>query len=145
MLNVNKIWDYQIRINFSEPTARLVRHDLKCAELAPLADVLKRHNATLRCQFDAFAAYVAEAEKYGIEHYGLYEWTRATLRDPMKEAKYLKSFTVYVGGKEVYPKGEADTLEADLKPMVESKTIEKILRYDTNPANNPQAPQRLDE
>ena len=63
----------------------------------------------------------------------------------MKEAKYLKSFSVYVGGKEVYPKREADTLEADLKSMVEAKTIEKILKYDTNPANNPQAPQRLNE
>ena len=142
---MNKIWDYQIRINFSEPTARLVRHDLNCNELAPLADILKRHNATLRCQFDAFAAYVAEAEKYGIEQYGLYEWTKATLCDPVKEAKYLKSFSVYVGGKEVYPKCEADALEADLKSMIETKTIEKILKYDTNPANNPQAPRRVNE
>ena len=142
---MSKIWDYQIRINFSEPTARLVRHDLNCNELAPLADILKRHNATLRCQFDAFAAYVAEAEKYGIEQYGLYEWTKATLCDPVKEAKYLKSFSVYVGGKEVYPKCEADALEADLKSMIETKTIEKILKYDTNPANNPQAPRRVNE
>ena len=140
MPSVTKTWDYQIRINFSEPTARLLRHDPKCAELAPLADVLKRHNATLRCQFDAFVAYVAEAEKYGIEHYGLYEWTKETIRDPVKEAKYVKSFAVYVGGQEVYPKGEADTLEADLKSMVQSEAIEKILKYDTNPANNPQAP-----
>ncbi|SVC58135.1 uncharacterized protein METZ01_LOCUS310989 [marine metagenome] len=142
---MSKIWDYQIRINFSEPTARLVRHDLNCNELAPLADILKRHNATLRCQFDAFAAYVAEAEKYGIEQYGLYEWTKATLCDPVKEAKYLKSFSVYVGGKEVYPKCEADALEVDLKSMIETKTIEKILKYDTNPANNPQAPRRVNE
>ena len=142
---MSKIWDYQIRINFSEPTAQLLRHDPKCNELAPLADILKRHNATLRCQFDAFVAYVSEAEKYGIEHYGLYEWTKATICDPLKEAKYLKSFSVYVGGKEVYPKCEAETLEADLESLVESKTIEKILKYDTNPANNPQAPKRLNE
>ena len=142
---MTKTWDYQIRINVSEPTARLIRDDPKCAELAPLAIILKRNNATLRCQFDAFAAYVAEAEKYGIEHYGLYEWTKETVRDSVKEAKYLKSFSVHVGGKEVYPKREADTLEADLKSMVEAKTIEKIFKYDTNPANNPQAPQRLNE
>ena len=142
---MSKIWDYQIRINFSEPKARLIRDDPKCNELPSLGDILKKHNATLRCQFDAFAEYVAEAEQHGIEHYGLYEWTKATIDDPVKEAKYLRSFSVYIGGKEVYPKCEADALEADLKSMVESKTIENMLKYDTNPANNPQAPKRLNE
>ena len=142
---MSRTWDYQIRINFSDAAARLLRSDPECTQLASLAKILKRHNATLKCQFDAFAAYVAEAEKYGVENFELYEWTKATLCDPVKEAKYLKSFSVYVGGKEIYPKCEADTLEEDLESVADPKTIEKILKYDTNPANNPQAPKQFNK
>jgi len=142
---MSRTWDYQIRINFSDAAARLLRSDPECIQLASLAKILKRHNATLKCQFDAFAGYVAEAEKYGVENFELYEWTKATLCDPVKEAKYLKSFSVYVGGKEIYPKREADTLEEDLESVADPKTIEKILKYDTNPANNPQAPKQFNK
>jgi len=41
---------------------------------------------------------------------------------------------------EVYPKCEADTLEADLKSMAGGEMITQIFKYDTNPANNPQPP-----
>src|SRR5712691_11516560 len=45
----------------------------------------------------------------------LYAWTVA---DPAKEAKYTKSFTLYVGGDEVCERSKADALEAELKPLV---------------------------
>jgi hypothetical protein len=64
----------------------------------------------LKCQFDAFAAYVAEAESRGIERYPLYEWTKATIADPVKKPKYSKSFSLYVDGAEVYTNGQADAL-----------------------------------
>ena len=41
-----------------------------------------------------------------------------TVDDPAKEAKYSKSFTLYVGGDEVYERSKADGLEAELKPLV---------------------------
>jgi hypothetical protein len=41
-----------------------------------------------------------------------------TVDDPAKEAKYSKSFTLYVGGDEVYERNKADGLEAELKPLV---------------------------
>ena len=61
----------------------------------------------------------------------------------MKMAKHLKSFALHVDGREVYSKEEADALEADLKPLVGGKLIERMSKHDTNPANNPQPPERF--
>ena len=54
----------------------------------------------------------------------------------------MKSFTLYVDGREVYAREIADALEADLKPLAASGLIARISKYDTNPANNPQPPER---
>ena len=135
-------WYYQIRINFSESAAQIMRNDPSGKKMALLAEILKRYDATLRCQFDAFTEYVAEAERQGVENYPLYEWTKETITDSAKKAKYLKSFAVYIARQEVYPKYEADALEADLKSMVNTGEIERIVKYDTDPANNPQPPAR---
>ncbi len=96
----------------------------------------------MKCQFDAFADYVAEAEKRGPGGYPLYEWTKATIENPTKKAKYLRSFTLYVDGNEVYSKESADVLEADLLPLVGGKMVTRMSKHDTNPANNPQPPER---
>jgi hypothetical protein len=133
-------WEYQIRIDLDDELAEMARRDPDNAAIKPLADILARHHATMKCQFDAFAGYVAEAEKQGTENYPLYAWTKATIEDPDKKAKYTKSFTLYVGGNEVYAKPLADALESDLLPLVGGKLITRLSKYDTNPANNPQAP-----
>jgi hypothetical protein len=54
----------------------------------------------------------------------------------------MKSFTVYVEGREVYAKEIAEALEADLQPLISRGLITRISKYDTNPANNPQPPGR---
>ena len=108
----------------------------------PLSDLLGRHNATLKCQYDAFAGYCAEAEQRGVDQYPLYAWTKATIEDPAKKAKYIKSFTIYVDGEEVYSKAKADALEADLRPMVGGAMVTAMAKHDTNPAHNPQPPKR---
>jgi hypothetical protein len=77
-----------------------------------LSSVLAKHRAKLRCQFDLFAEYVAEAERVGTEDYHLYEWTKATIEDPVKVAKYVESFSLYVDDQEVYAKEIADAPEA---------------------------------
>ena len=96
----------------------------------------------MKSQFDAFAGYVAEAERHGIEHYPLYHWTKATIENPAKKTKYQKSFTLYVDGDEVYVKDKADALEADLQPLVGGALVTRLAKHDTNPANNPQPPAR---
>ncbi len=136
-------WQYQVRfdLNDSAMAASLGRKRRDPA-LMPLIDVLAKHRAAPKCQFEAFAEYVAAAEQHGIEKYPLYEWTKATIEDPAKKEKYLKSFTLYVEDQEVYSREIADALEADLQPLAASGLITRISKYDTNPANNPQPPPR---
>jgi hypothetical protein len=133
-------WKYQLRIDLDDATAKAARGEGDHASIKPLEDILARHHAVLKCQYDAFADYVAEAEAQGVQDYPLYAWTRATIENPDKRAKYLKSFTLYVGGEEVYAKHLADALEADLQPLVEGGLINRLAKYDSNPANNPQPP-----
>ena len=134
-------WQYQLRIDLADEAAALARHDPHDPALNPLPEILERHDAALSCQFDAFAGYVAEAESHGIEAYPLYEWTKATIEDPAKKAKHLRSFTLHVGGREVYAKAKADALEQALQPLV-GGLITRLSKYDTNPANNPHPPAR---
>jgi hypothetical protein len=135
-------WKYQVRIDVPEEHAATLRSDPADAAVAPLADILRRHDAVATCQYDAFAGYCAEAEREGIDGYPLYHWTKATIEDPAKKAKYLKSFTLYVDGEQVYPKEVADALAAELQPLVGGGLVDRLHKYDTNPANNPQPPAR---
>jgi hypothetical protein len=135
-------WQYQLRIDLADEPAALARRDPADPALAPLPEILKRHRATMKSQFDAFAGYVAEAERQGIENYPLYHWTKATIENPAKKAKYQKSFTLYVEGDEIYANDKADALEADLEPLVGRGLITRLAKHDTNPANNPQPPAR---
>jgi hypothetical protein len=137
---MSKQWEYQVRIYLDDELAEVARRDPDNPVIKPLADILTKHHATMKCQYDAFADYVAEAEKRGTEEYPLYAWTKATIENPEKKAKYIKSFTLYVDGNEVYAKPLADGLESDLQRLVGDNLITQLSRHDTNPANNPQAP-----
>ncbi len=133
-------WQYQVRIYLSDAFADVARGNPDDPAMRPLTDVLGKHDARLNCQFDAFAGYVADAEKHGTDKYPLYAWTKATIEDPAKKAKYTKAFTLYVGGDEVYAGAKADALEADLKSLVGGDIVTRLSKHDTNPANNPQPP-----
>ncbi|HEX3430920.1 MAG TPA: hypothetical protein VHT03_08535 [Rhizomicrobium sp.] len=133
---------FQLRISASSELANDLRADPSGATHAALHDVLRKYNAALKCQFDAFADYVSEAEQQGPENYPLYQWTRQTIENPEKRAKYLQSFTVYVDGGEIYGKEIADVMEAELLALVHDDGIRSVARFDTNPANNPQPPRR---
>jgi hypothetical protein len=136
-------WQHQVRVYLADELVDVARRDPGDPALGPLVGVLAQHHATMKCQFDAFADYVAEAEAHGTESYPLYEWTKATIEDPVKKAKHLKAFAIQVEGREVYTKEEADALEADLRPLVDSQSITRLSRHDTNPATNPQPPERF--
>jgi len=133
---------FQLRLTLSDEFAPVARSNPGAPSISPLTNILKRHDAVMKCQFDAFADYVSEAESNGVENYHLYEWTKKTIEDPAKKAKYVKSFTLYVGGEEVYEKDKADELEAELKSLVGGPIVAKMFRYDTDPAHNPQPPHR---
>src|SRR5215469_8265673 len=133
-------WKYQLRVYLGPAFAAAARRNPLDPMLGTLPAILARHHATLKCQFDAFAGYVAEAEREGVDRYPLYEWTKATIENPVKKAKHIESFTLYVEGEEVYAKEPAEALEADLQPLVDGKMITRLTKHDTNPANNPQPP-----
>ncbi len=133
---------FQLRLTLREAYAPLARKHPGDASLSALTSVLSRHHAVLKCQFDAFADYVHEAERNGVSAFPLYEWTRKTIEDPAKKAKYVKSFTIYVDGEEVYEKDKADALAAELKPLVGGPIVAQMHRYDTDPAHNPQPPRQ---
>jgi hypothetical protein len=133
---------YQLRLTLKDGFAQTARDHPGDASIAPLTGILNRHDAALKCQFDAFAGYVSEAEANGVDKYPLYEWTKATIDDPAKKEKYIKSFSLYVGGREVYEKNEAEALEAELKPLVGGPIVAQMFKYDSNPANSPQPPKK---
>jgi hypothetical protein len=133
---------FQLRLTLNDGFAQAARADPRNPSLAPLTDILNRHDAVMKCQFDAFADYVHQAQAGGTEKYPLYEWTKQTIEDPAKQAKYTKSFTLYVGDEEVYEKSKADALESALKPLVGGPVVAQMFRYDTDPAHNPQPPRR---
>ena len=133
---------FQLRLTLNEGFAQAARANPADVSIAPLRDILRRHDATMKCQHDAFADYVSEAEASGIDKYPLYEWTKQTVDDPVKQAKYTRSFTLYVGGEEVYEKDKADALEAELKPLVGGPIVAKMFKYDTDPAHSPQPPRK---
>lgn len=140
---MNTPLQFQLRITVSQELAHALRADPAAAHAAAyteLREILQQHNATLTCQFDAFADYVSEAERLGTEHYPLYQWTRQTIGNPEKKAKYQASFTVYVNGDEVYDKHVADAIESELMRVANACGITRVSRFDTNPANNPQPP-----
>ena len=132
---------YQLRLTLSDPLAKVARNDPDDPSIASLTQLLRRHDAALKCQYDAFADYVKEAEAKGVEAYPLYTWTKRTVDDPAKEAKYTKSFALHVGGDEVYERSKADALEAELKPLVGGPIVAQMFRFNTDPAHNPQPPQ----
>ena len=136
-------WQHQLRLYLTDELADIARRDAGDPALDSLTQVLEQHNATMKCQLDAFADYVAEAEAHGSDRYSLYAWTKATIEDPAKKAKHIKAFAIHVEGRELYTKEEADALEADLQPLVDGRLITRLSRHDSNPANNPQPPERF--
>ena len=139
---MTELLQYQQRITLVDECAEAARCERDNPAIRALTKLLVRHDATLKCQYDAFAGYCTEAEQRGIEQYPLYAWTKAVIEDPVKKAKFVKSFAVYVGGEEVYSKAEADALDVDLRPLVGRGVVTAMVRYDTNPANSPQPPKR---
>src|SRR5262245_9459722 len=67
---------FQLRLTLNDQFAHVARSNPGDPSISPLTNILKRHDAVAKCQFDAFADYVGEAEANGVENYHLYEWTK---------------------------------------------------------------------
>ena len=133
-------WQYQLRLYLNDALADVARTNPADPVLQPLTVILDKHDTVLVSQFDAFQNYVTEAERDGPDQFPLYKWTKATVEDPVKRAKYISTFALRVSGHEVYEKHAADALEADLRPLVGGDLVMRLSRHDTNPSNNPQVP-----
>jgi len=135
-------WKYQIRIYLERQSAEIARHNLADPGFRFLRSVLEKHEASMKCQLDAFLNFIEESERQGRGSEPLCCWTRDTVNDPAKRVKHAQTFTLYIRGEEVYTRELADALEVDLMPLVNDSTIERLSKHDTNPHNNPQIPER---
>ena len=134
-------WLYQIRIKVSENISNDLRDMCQLNLSKKLKKIAKTHQMALVCTYDAFEAYCVEAEQNGIDGYGLYHWTKATIEDPLKKAKHLKSFAFYLGEDQIYPKKLSSSVQNQLKEINDKELLE-INLIDSNPANNPQPPKK---
>ena len=75
---------FQLRLTLREEAALVARNNPDDAAISSLINILNRHDAVLKCQFDAFAGYVSEAEANGTQNYPLYEWTKKTVDDQQR-------------------------------------------------------------
>ena len=132
---------YQVRLDVTEDIAQEVRNKNYFKLNEYIDAILLKVNAELICQFDAFNNFVIECEKENNTNNALYKWTKDTIENSIKKKKYLKSFTVYVNGEQLYEKKTADYLESEIKKLNE-KRILKISKYNSDPKNNPQPPKK---
>ena len=132
---------YQVRLDVTEDIAQEVRNKNYYKLNEYIDAILLKVDAELICQFDAFNNFVIECEKENNTNNALYKWTKDTIENSLKKKKYLKSFTVYVNGEQLYEKKTADYLESEIKKLNE-KRILKISKYNSDPKNNPQPPKK---
>ena len=128
---------YQVRFDVIKEIASEVRKKNYKKLNEKLSFILEEVKADLVCQYDAFKNFVLECEKENDVNNALYKWTKDTIENKVKKQKYLKSFTVYVEGEQLYEKKIADFLEYEIKKLNEKKII-KINKYNYDPKNNPQ-------
>ena len=86
---------YQLRIYFSTEFRDIYNSNIQHSIKNSLVELLEGYNAVLMSQYDGFMGYITEAEKYGIDNYPLYYWTRDCLKDNSKIEKYKNSYTIY--------------------------------------------------
>lgn len=132
---------YQVRFDVIEEIALEVRKKNYKKLNKKMSSILEEVKADLVCQYDAFKNFVLECEKENEVNNALYKWTKDTIENKVKKQKYLKSFTVYVEGEQLYEKKIADFLEYEIKKLNEKKII-RINKYNSDPKNNPQPPKK---
>ena len=62
-------WQYQLRIYLPDELVETARLRSDDPALRQLPEILQKHGASMKSQFDAFAEYIVEAERNGTEQY----------------------------------------------------------------------------
>ena len=109
-----------------------------------LTSMLKIHDASLICQYDAFVNFVKECESKDETDNPLYRWTKETIEDEIKKNKYKNIYSVIVNNQQVYKEEIADSI----KQKIEEKNLKTIIsmdKFDTQPKNNPQPPKKFSD
>lgn len=132
---------YQIRIDVTESFAKELRSKKYSSVTSNIVNNLKKKNAILICQYDAFKGFLYECEINNQQDTPLYKWTKDTVNNKSKEEKYKKSFTIYVKEEQLYKKSIADSIFKYLQE-INSQQILNLRIIDSNPANNPQPPKK---
>ena len=123
---------YQVRLNVSEQFS--INENL--------ISLLKIHDASLICQYDAFVKFVEECENKKETDNALYKWTKETIDDESKKTKYKNIFSVIVNNKQVYKEEKADSIIQEIEKL-NLITILSMDKLDTQPKNNPQPPKKF--
>ena len=110
---------YQVRFDVIEEIASEVRNKNYKKLNENLSFILEEVKADLVCQYDAFKNFVLECEKENEVNNALYKWTKDTIENKVKKQKYLKSFTIYVEGEQLYDKKIADFLECEINCLID--------------------------
>jgi hypothetical protein len=95
---------FQLRLTLRDEFAQAARNDPEDPLLSPLTDILSKHDAVMKCQFDAFADYVSEAEANGIENYPLYEWTKKLSMIPSRRQNTRSLLRFMSGARKFTPR-----------------------------------------
>ena len=132
---------YQIRIDFTETFSKELRSKKHSSEISDIVNNLKKRDAILICQYDAFKGFLHECENNGQQDTPLYKWTKDTVDNKSKKEKYKKSFTVYFQNEQLYKKSIAEDLFKYLQELNISQML-NLRMIDSNPANNPQPPKK---
>ena len=123
---------YQIRLNVTD----------EFNDDDQLNNLLDKYDASLMCQFDAFVFFVRECENKKETDNPLYKWTKDTIENDEKKAKYKNIYSVYVNKQQVYTENKADSLIEGIKKL-NLNTVKSIDKFDTQPKNNPQPPKKF--
>ena len=97
---------FQLRLTLSDEFAQVARNVPGDPSISTLTDILNRHDAVMKCQFDAFADYVSEAEANGIENFDLYEWTKK-LSTTLPRSQNTPSLSRFMSGATSLRKGQS--------------------------------------
>ena len=129
-------WQFQLRIDASAELAAALREG-RAPEYEALYDVLRRHDATLKCQFDAFMDYVDEAEAHRAGRVSAISMDEGDGREPGKESEVSARIYGLCRRGRSHGAEVADALQLALTSLGGAVGIEGVVRFDTNPANNP--------
>lgn len=99
---------------------------------------------------ESVADYKKAVDQFIDRYCRLYLWTKETVQEKFfadgssPNGFYSTRFTIYAdGGQEVYDKEIAQKLEEALTPLKDAGMVKVIQKFDTDPANNPQAPEKF--